>query len=267
MKKILDIVLIKEVVYPIIIILIGIIAYIILSKSIKGMFRLRLNRMDKRRSKTMCSLINNILKYIILIFCFLAILEVYNISTKGLITSLGVVGLVAGLAFQDTLKDLLAGFSIIFENEYAVGDTVTIGNFKGKVISLGLKTTKIQSINGDIKMISNSNITEVINHSLDDSYEFIDIPVSYDENIEKVSKTLNLLCNNLLKTEKFLIDAQVLGIEKLDSSSINFRIMIKTKPMKQYDIRREILKQVKLEFDKQNIEIPYDQVVVHSERI
>ena len=60
MKKILDIVLIKEVVYPVVIILIGIMAYIILSKSIKGMFRLRLNRMDKRRSKTMCSLINNI---------------------------------------------------------------------------------------------------------------------------------------------------------------------------------------------------------------
>ena len=105
------------------------------------------------------------------------ILEVYHISTRGLITSLGVVGLVAGLAFQDTLKDLLAGFSIIFENAYAVGDTITVGNFKGKVISLGLKTTKIRAINGDTQIIANSNITSVINHSLDDNYDFIDIPI------------------------------------------------------------------------------------------
>lgn len=267
MKKLLDIVLIKEVVYPIIIILIGIFVYIILTNSIKGMFKSRLNRMDKRRSKTICSLINNILKYIILIFCFLSILEVYNISTKGIITSLGVVGLVAGLAFQDTLKDLLAGFSIIFENEYAVGDTITIGDFKGKVISLGLKTTKIQSITGDIKMISNSNITDVINHSLDDAYEFIDVPVSYNSNIEKVEKVLNNINSNLINDNKDLLDIQVLGIEKLDSSSINFRIMIKTKPMKQYDLKREVLKQIKLEFDKQKIEIPYNQVVVHNARV
>jgi small conductance mechanosensitive channel len=223
--------------------------------------------MDKRRSKTMSSLINNILKYLILVFCFLAILEVYNISTKGLITSLGVVGVVAGLAFQDTLKDLLAGFSIIFENKYAVGDIITIGDFRGKVISLGLKTTKIQSTKGEIKIISNSNITEVINHSLDDAYEFIDIPVSYEEKIEKVEKVLTNLCQKLINENKDLLEAEVLGVNDLDSSSVNFRIMIKTKFMKQYDMRREILKQVKMEFDKQKINIPYNQVVVHNARI
>lgn len=264
MKKILDKLLIKEVIYPIVIILIGITIYIILSKMVKRAFKSKINKMDVRRSRTMCSLINNILKYIILIFSFLAILEVYNISTKGIITSLGVVGLVAGLAFQDTLKDLLSGFSIIFENEYAVGDIITVGNFKGKVISLGLKTTKIQSITGEIKIISNSTITEVINHSLDDSYEFIDIPVSYSENIEKVLKILDNICVNIMNKNKKLLDAQVLGVNELDSSSINIRIMIKTHSMKQYEVKREFLKTIKIEFDKQKIEIPFQQVVVHN---
>ena len=177
MGDVLNSILIKEVIYPIIIIIVGVLAYLILSSSVKRVFKLRINKMDKRRAKTLCSLINNILKYIIFIFCVLLILEVYHISTRGLITSLGVVGLVAGLAFQDTLKDLLAGFSIIFENAYAVGDTITVGNFKGKVISLGLKTTKIRAINGDTQIIANSNITSVINHSLDDNYDFIDIPI------------------------------------------------------------------------------------------
>lgn len=267
MKKIFDLILIKEVIYPIVIILIGFIVYFLISKSVKKIFKLRISKMDVRRSKTLCSLINNILKYLILIFCALAILEVYNISTKGIITSLGVVGVVAGLAFQDTLKDLLSGFSIIFENMYAVGDIVTIGDFKGTVISLGLKSTKIQSVTGEIKTISNSTINEVINHSLDDNYDFIDIPVAYEENVANVEKVLNNICSVSLKELKNLLDINLLGIEKLDSSSVNFRIMIKTKPMKQYEIKREILKRVKTSFDKENINIPYNQVVVHNARV
>ena len=267
MKDILDAILIKEVIYPIIIIFIGILIYLIISRSVKRVFKIRINRTDPRRAETLCSLINNILKYLILILCSLSILEVYHISTKGIITSLGVVGVIAGLAFQDTLKDLLAGFSIIFENAYAVGDTITVGDFKGKVISLGLKTTKIQSITGDIKVISNSNITSVINHSLDDAYDFIDIPVSYEDNIEKVETILNNLLQEELKNNEEILHVELLGIEKLDSSSVNFRIKVKTGSMKQFDVRRKILKHVKQEFDKNNITIPFEQVVVHNARV
>ena len=267
MKEIIDAVLVKEVIYPIVIITIGMFIYLILKSSVKRLFKLRINKMDQRRAKTLCSLVNNIIKYFIFIFCTLAILEVYNISTRGIITSLGVIGLVAGLAFQDTLKDFLAGFSIIFENAYAVGDTVTIGEFKGKVISLGLKTTKIQSMTGDIKVISNSNISSVINHSLDDAYDFIDIPVSYDEDIEKVEKVLNDLLQDELKNNEEVLDIELLGIEKLDSSSMNFRIKIKTHSMKQFGVRRQVLKHVKQEFNKNKITIPYEQVVVHNARI
>ena len=267
MNTLKNAVLVKEVIYPIVIIFVGIFVYLILSKSVKRIFKLRIGKVDIRRSKTLCSVINNILKYIILIFCVLAVLEVYNISTKGIVTSLGVVGLVAGLAFQDTLKDLLAGFSIIFENAYAVGDTVTINEFKGKVISLGLKTTKIKSINGDIKIISNSNITEIINHSLDDTYDFIDIPVDYKEDVSRIEEILSNLCDRILKEVKNVLDIELLGVNELDSSSVNFRIKVKTKPELHYDVRRKILKLVKMEFDEKKITIPFNQVVVHNARV
>lgn len=267
MKKMFDILLVKEIVYPIIIILIGILSYLILSRSIKRIFKMKISKIDQRRSKTLCGLINNILKYLILIFVILAILEVYGISTKGIITSLGVVGVVAGLAFQDTLKDILAGFFIIFENKYALGDIITVGDFKGKVISLGLKSTKIQSNTGEIKIISNSNITEVINHNLDDSYEFLDISVSYDASIEKVEEILTKICKKLEKENESLLEARLLGLEALESSSVNFRVMLKTTTMQQYNVKREFLKLVKIEFDKEKIEIPYQQVVVHNARI
>lgn len=267
MDFIYDLLLIKEVVYPIIIILVGFLVYFIVSRTIKGVFKSKISKVEARHSKSLCNLINKILKYLIIIFCVLAILEVFGISTSGIITSLGAVGVVVGLAFQDTLKDILAGFSIIFENKYAVGDIITVGTFKGKVIHLGLKSTKIQSINGEIKIVSNSSITEVINHNLDDSFEFVDIPVSYDASIEKVEEILLKICEKLEKENEDLIETQLLGLEAFDSSSVNFRVMLKTKTMKQYIVKREFLKLVKLEFDKEKIEIPYQQVVVHNARI
>ena len=264
MDFIYDLLLIKEVVYPIIIILVGTLIYIIVSSTVKRIFKSKINKIDNRHSGSLCKLINSILKYLIIIFCILGILEVFGINTAGAITSLGVVGVVAGLALQDTLKDILAGFSIIFENKYAIGDIITVGNFKGKVINLGLKSTKIQSNTGEIKIVSNSSITEVINHNLDDSFEFVDIPVSYDASIDKVEEILLNICEKLEAENEDLIETQLLGLEAFDSSSINFRVMLKTKTMKQYIVKREFLKQVKLEFDKEKIEIPYNQVVVHN---
>lgn len=267
MDFIYDLLLIKEVVYPIIIVLIGTLVYFTVSRTIKGVFKSKISKVEQRHSKSLCNLINKILKYLIIIFCILAILDVFGISTGGIITSLGAVGVVVGLAFQDTLKDILAGFSIIFENKYAVGDIITVGTFKGKVIHLGLKSTKIQSINGEIKIVSNSSITEVINHNLADSCEFVDVPVSYDASIEKVEKIITKVIEKLEKENESLLEAQLLGLENLDSSSVNFRVMLKTTTMQQYIVKREFLKLIKIEFDKEKIEIPYQQVVVHNARI
>ena len=94
------------------------------------------------------------------------ILDIFGIDTKTLIASLGVVGLVAGLAVQDTLKDFVAGMSIILENQYRVGDTITIKGFRGEVISLGIKSTRLRSLTGEIMIVPNHLIEEVINHSL-----------------------------------------------------------------------------------------------------
>ena len=111
------------------------------------------------------------------------ILNLYGINTTSIIASLGVASLVIGLAFQDIIKDFLAGIFIIFDNEYAVGDTVEINGFKGEVISLGLKTTKIKAYTGEVKALSNSSFTEVINYSLNHSNILMYIPISYETKI------------------------------------------------------------------------------------
>lgn len=254
----------KEILGPIFIVLGAMMLYYFVTRFTKKVFALNKNKMDERKRKTMISIINNACKYLILIIALLMILEIFGISTSGFLASLGIVGVVVGLAVQDILKDILSGASIILENQYGVGDVVTIGDFKGEVISLGLRTTKIKAYTGEIKVIANRNITEVINYSLSKSLAIVNIPVSYDANIDHVEKVLNDLCLRL-KQENKLIQGEIscIGMTSFDASSINFRITAETKSMCHAEIERLILKEVKLLFDQEKISIPYDQVVIH----
>ena len=150
----------EQLIHSGIIIILFICIYFIINRIIKKVIRRQFARNGEKRKKTLLLIINSIIKYFLMMVAVLTILNVYGVDTTALITSLGLLGLGASLALQDTLKDLLAGFFIIFENQYDIGDTVTIHDFKGEVISLGLKTTKLRAATGEIYTISNRNIQE-----------------------------------------------------------------------------------------------------------
>lgn len=249
-----------------IIIVIFTIVYLIISRVIKNINRRNFMKAGEKRKKTLLLLINSIIKYILMIVCVLTILDIYGVDTTALITSLGLIGLGASLALQDTLKDLLAGFFIIFENQYDIGDVIEINNFKGEVISLGLKTTKIKAYTGEINIVANRNIAEVINYSSSNSLAIVDFDISYDEDLNKVEDVLNKLCAKLSEDlSNIKGDVKLLGIENLGSSGITYRITVETKSMEQSKIQRQIRKAVREELGKQGIEIPYTQVVIHNE--
>jgi len=219
---------------------------------------------DIKKINTLKSLFTNILKYILIFIGIIVILNAFGIKTSTLITGLGVVGVVVGLALQDILKDLFAGIFIIIENQFSVGDTVEIDGFKGEVISLGLKTTRIKKYTGEINIISNRNINYIINYSKENTLEMIDISVAYEEDVEKVEKILSDICTKLQKEIKDIKELVVLGIEELADSYVTFRLSVVTKPMQHFTIKREILKRVKCAFDENNIKIPYPQLEVHN---
>ena len=180
-EDIISTIFVKELIPPLFIIGGGIIAYILGSKLIKRVFRINIIKTDRRKTKTLATLTTNVFKYFIILVCALMLLDQLGFDTKTLVASLGVVGVVAGLAMQDTLKDFVAGVFILTEDQYKVGDTVKISGFMGEVIYLGMKTTKIQAYTGEIKIISNRTIDSVINYSLDFSLAIVDLLVSYKQ--------------------------------------------------------------------------------------
>lgn len=252
---------------PILYVLIGIILYHIICYVVTKVSKVEIRgKKVEKRKLTMISLIKNIIKYAIGIFVILAILEVYNIDTTKIIASLGILGAVIGLAFQDIIKDLIAGFFIIFDNEYAVGDYVKINDFTGEVISIGMKTTKIKAYTGEVKIISNSSFHEVINYNMSLSKLLVDIPVSYTTDIDKLENVLEKLKPEIRKIENVRKDAELLGVTQMLESAIIYRIAVDCLPYTHFAVHRQILKLVKKALDKNDIEIPYNKLDVYIKK-
>ena len=214
---------------PVIYILIGIVVYKILKRIIDrsiNIERITL-KSHKQRAETIKMLILNIIKYITVILVLLAILSNFGINVKSILTGLGITTAIIGLAFQDLAKDLIAGISIITENQYEVGDTIEVDGFMGEVVFLGLKTTKIRDYKGATKIIANHNMDKIINYSLHDSLAVVDIGTSYENTTEEIEKVLTDLATNLKgKIKDATGDIEILGINRLADSAVEYRVTV-----------------------------------------
>lgn len=262
--------LIKQIYLPIIYIIIGYVLYKVITK----LFLVGINHRQSllettsynyKKMETFKVLIKNIIKVVTVILVGLSILPVFGIDITSVLAGLGIVSAVLALSLQDILKDFFGGLTIIFENQFALGDTIEINGFKGEVIQIGLKSTRIRNYEGQVKILANRNITEVTNFSDSYSMAVVDIPVSYEDDLEHVEEVLNNLTKQLSKKIKKLKGPiEVLGVQELSSSSVIYRLAVKTVSMEQYGIQRQIKREIKLKFAEENIKIPYTQIEVHN---
>jgi small conductance mechanosensitive channel len=245
----------EKVVYTLLTLAVAYVIYRLLLGAINKSFALRMKsgKVDIRRQKTTNVIINNILKYAFGIITLLTVLGVLGVNAAAIVASIGVVGLAIGLAVQDILKDVLAGIFILVENQYAIGDIVMIGTFKGEVIFLGLKTTKLRSETGEIKILSNRNITEITNYSLNHATLFIDLDLNYDNDEAVVEKALGALVTTLSKSIKNIKgEFKYLGIQKI-ADKITYRLSVDTDAKHQEEVRRLVWIEVKKTLDENEI--------------
>lgn len=234
------------------------------SRLVKKLINKNSNSIEIKRRNTIVALLENIVKYIIIIFAILIILTAWGVNISGIIAGLGVAGAVAGLAIQDALKDIIMGCNIIMDNYFVVGDIVTFNNFTGEVIELGLKNTKIKNVTGEVLVVSNREISQIFNLSQKSATINIAIPVAYEEKEKKVAKVLTAICEEVDSWKETTDKTEYLGIDKLGDSSVDYLIRAHCKAGEQHALRRKILSVIKTEFDKNHIKIPYNQIEVHN---
>lgn len=237
----------------------------ILNRIIMNIFKLypRL-KMDEKKSTTLAGILKSIVKYTVYIITIISVLNVFNIPTASLIATAGLGGLAIGFGAQSLVKDVFTGFFILFEDQYGVGDFVSIGGMTGTVEDIGLRITQIREYNGDLHIIPNGEVKTVTNHSRGDSLAIVDIGIAYEADAERAMVVLRELTEGYYKNnmESIVQKPEVLGIIKFNESEVVIRTVVRTKPLMHWKIERELRKQILEIFKDKGIEIPYPRRVI-----
>lgn len=251
--------------------LIWTIVVVIITSTIIGVIRTILFRKRKvqqgyeKRNNTMSKVLMSLAKYFLYIICVIIILGIWGVNIVPALAGLGIVGLVVGLGAQKLINDFVAGIFIVFEHHFDVGDTIEVGDFKGEVIDIGLKTTKIRNWEGRVKIIANGELTNLINDTIGDTSFDVVFEVAYKEDAERVMQLLDeAFIRELSGREEIVNIPQTKGIASLGSHGVGIKIVGTTKAESHYQLSRDMLNIIKNVCDQNNIEIPYNQIVIHQ---
>ena len=208
-------------------------------------------------------MIKSIIRYIIIILDFLIILQIFGIDVSSMLAAAGVAGIIIAFAVKDALQDIIRGFDIISDNYYNVGDVIKIDTIEGKVLTIGLKTTKLEDINTkNIVSIANRNIVqvEVMSEMID-----IDVPLPYELSLDKAEQVLTAITDEIKKQDN-VTNSEYRKVSNLSASSMDYRIKVYGSPELRPQIRRDSLDTIAKVLAQHKISIPYPQLDLHTQK-
>ncbi|MCD2137945.1 mechanosensitive ion channel family protein [Salinicoccus halitifaciens] len=216
---------------------------------------------NEKRNRTLINVLQNAVSIVVWFIVFVMILETFGVPVATLLAGAGVVGLAIGFGAQSLVKDMLTGFFILLENQFDTGDFVRINTSgttvaEGEVLSMGLRISKIQGYEGELFIIPNGTINEVINFSKYNSISFLDINLSLNEDLDHVEDLLNGFAETAMALEETLVEKpQVLGLNGIVNGEAIMRVMIVTQPMEHFGATRRVRKEIKKHLEKNGVQI------------
>ena len=217
-------------------------------------------KFNEKRSETLDKLVKSAVRYTIYFIAFFQVLAILGVNTTSIVASAGIASVAIGFGAQSLVKDIISGFFIILEGQFDVGDNVKIYNQAafiagGYVMSLGLRSTKIRSKDGEVYFIPNGTINQVVNYSLMYNLALVELPIKIEESIEKIEERVNKVIGNannskeyhdlLYKNDKLHIDY----IEKIADNVVTIHVIGKAKVGKKNEIETRLRRDFYKEFE------------------
>jgi small conductance mechanosensitive channel len=220
----------------------------------------------KKRAQTLGKILRHALLIVIGSIAVLMILGELGIQLGPLLATAGIGAVALGFGAQSLVRDVISGFFIILENQYRIGDVVEVVGVSGLVESVTLRKTVLRDLEGRVHIIPNGEIKVVTNLSKEWSRAVVDIGISYREDIDQVITLLSEIGKELADEEPYkgaiLEPMQILGVEQFKESEIIIRMIVKTIPLKQWEVSRELRRRIKNRFDERGIQIPFPHRVL-----
>jgi moderate conductance mechanosensitive channel len=215
---------------------------------------------SQKRIETIVRLVKQGLQLAILVTFGLVILKEIGVEVTPILASAGVVGLAVGFGAQNLVRDVIAGFFIILENQIRVGDVAIVNGTGGLVEHINFRTTILRDLAGVVHVFPNGSITSLSNLTTEWSAYVFEIGVAYKEDTDHVIEIMKNVGKTMLEDQQYrqyMLEApDIFGIEKFADSAVIIKGRIKTKPIRQWEVGREFLRRIKYAFDENSIEIP-----------
>jgi len=230
-------------------------------------YKSRDSKAQTKRRETLAGVFSSAIKVAIWIFGGIMILSELGVDTGPLIAGAGIAGIALGFGGQWLIKDIIAGFFIILEDQYRKGDVVKIAGVSGEVQEINLRHTILRDLDGVEHHVPNGTISTASNMTKFESRVHLDIGISYSARVDDVIAVLNEIGQDMAKDEawgeKFRKPIEALGVSEFADSSVIIKLLGETRPGEQWAVAREYRRRVKNVFDERGIEIPFPQRVIH----
>ena len=217
-----------------------------------------------KKGKTISRLLVSFIKWAIALTAVFFILDAWGVPATATLTGAGVLALIIGLGSQSLVADILAGIFIVFEGEFQVGDIVIVDGWRGEVREIGMRTTKLLDAGGNLKIVNNSEIKTIINQTNELSLAKTYVSVSYGARIEKIEAVISDNIAGIKDKIPAIVEGPFYkGVSELGESGVVLLFVAKCDEGDIYQVQRDLNREIKIMFDNNDIEIPFNQLVVH----
>jgi small conductance mechanosensitive channel len=220
----------------------------------------------KQRAETLGGVLRSVTSFAIFTIAATMALSELGADIGPLIAGAGIVGVALGFGAQTLVRDFLSGLFMLFEDQYGIGDVVDLGDASGTVEAVSLRVTRLRDVNGTVWYVRNGEILRVGNMSQNWARTVLDVRVGLAEDLTRVRGILVETCHGMWDDEDFsgriIEEPEVWGVERMDPDAVVVRVAVKTAPLEQWDVARELRKRIKERFGHEGIEIPFPQQVV-----
>lgn len=213
----------------------------------------------RQRAGTVGSLLRSVTSIFVFGLAFLTILGELGLNLAPIVASAGVLGIAVGFGAQNLVRDFLSGMFMLLEDQYGVGDVIDVGPVSGTVEAVSLRMTRMRDVEGTVWYVRNGEITRVGNKSQQWARTVLDVPLDYDTEVAAAKRVLVRTADKLWKDEAWsgliLAEPEVWGMETMTADGYTLRIAIKTQPLKQWDVARELRERVRASLGRAGIEL------------
>lgn len=262
-----------KIIWAIVLVIVAMIVTRVLNRVIDNFFRVkgrsRLKGTDKR-NQTIVNVLQNAATVFVWFVAIMMVLETFSLPVRTLLAGAGVVGLAIGFGAQSLVKDMITGFFILLENQFDKGDFIRVNASgatvaEGEVLSLGLRATRIQGWEGELFIIPNGTINEVVNFSRYNAISMLDVNVSIKEDLNRIESILeSFFTAHWQEHDALVAKPEVLGLQGIENGEAIMRVMLETKPMEQFGATRDMRKAIKTHLIEQGIQISVPKVDIQQ---